>query len=129
MAHPDVWATLQAVSGRVLDGYELYRHLKSGGHAYDGVSGVNPAQQLALDGLNGRFVSWFEDLIAQPAGAEAFDPIRLEHRFAVAAPEAGGETVLTAAEYPGGALDWYAFSYDSSGDPSGPPTGRRPRRR
>ena len=116
VAHPDVWAALQAVSGRVMDGYELYRHLKSGGHAYDGVSVPNPKQQLVLDGLVARFISWFEDLLAQPAGPEAFDPTRLEHRFAVAAPEtAGGETVLTAAEYPGGTLDWYAFSYDTSG--------------
>jgi hypothetical protein len=123
VAHPDVWATLQAVSGRVPDGYELYRHLKSGGHAYDGVSGVTAAQQLALDRLNGRFVSWFEDLIAQPGGPEAFDPTRLEHRFAVAAPEAGDETVLTAAEYPGGTLDWYAFSYDTSGTSLGTAAG------
>jgi hypothetical protein len=115
VAHLDVWATLQAASGRVMDGYELFQHLESGGHAYDGVSGVNPKQRLALDGLNARFVSWFKDLIAQPAGPEAFDPARLEHRFAVAAPDSGGETVLTAAEYPGGTLDWYAFSYDTSG--------------
>jgi hypothetical protein len=115
VAHPDVWAALQAVSGRVMDGYDLYQHLKGGGHAYDGVPGLDPQQQLLLDALIGRFVSWFDDLIAQPAGPEAFDPTRLEHRFAVAAPETSGETVLTAAEFPGGMLDWHAFSYDTSG--------------
>jgi len=116
VAHPDVWAMLQAVSGRVMDGYELYRHLKGGGHPYDGVTGIDGRNRLLLDALTGRFVSWFDDLIAQPAGPEAFDPARLEHRFAVAAPEpGGGETVLTAAEYPGGTLDWHAFSYDASG--------------
>jgi hypothetical protein len=119
VAHADVWATLQAVSGRVMDGYELYQHLKNGGHPYDGVSGVDTQQQLRLDALIGRFISWFDDLIAQPAGAESFDPTRLEHRFAVAAPATGGEVVLAAAEYPGGGLDWYAFSYDSSGTPLG----------
>ena len=115
VAHPEVWATMQAVAGRVIDGYELYRHLKGGGHAYDGVSGVNQQHRHLLDGLVPRFVGWFEELIAQPSGPEAFDPARLEHRFAIAAPEATGETVLTAAEYPGGALDWHAFSYDTSG--------------
>jgi hypothetical protein len=119
VAHPDVWATLQAVSGRVMDGYELYQHLKGGGHPYDGVSGVDAQQQLLLDAPIARFISWFDDLIAQPAGPGAFDPTRLEHRFAVAAPETGGETVLGAAEYPGGDLDWYAFSYDTSGGPLG----------
>ena len=119
VAHPDVWATLQAASGRVMDGYELYRHLAAGGRPYDGVSGLSALQQLLLDGLIRRFLSWFEGLIAQPAGPEAFDPARLEHRFAVAAPEAGDETVLAAAEYPGGTLDWYAFSYDTSGAPLG----------
>ena len=115
VAHPEVWATLQAVAGRVMDGYELYVHLKAGGHPYDGVS-VNPHERQLLDALVPRFVSWFEDLIVQPSGPEAFDPARLEHRFAVAAPEnTGPETVLAAAEYPGGTLDWHAFSYDVSG--------------
>lgn len=101
VAHPEVWATLQAVAGRVMDGYELYLHLKAGGHPYDGVS-VNPHERQLLDALVPRFVSWFEDLIVQPSGPEAFDPARLEHRFAVAAPENNGpETVLAAAEYPG----------------------------
>jgi hypothetical protein len=115
VAHPEVWATMQAVAGRAMDGYELYQHVQGGGHPYDGVSGVDPDDQERLDALVPRFVSWFEDLVAQPSGAEAFDPARLEHRFAVAAPEAGRETVLTAAEYPGGTLDWHAFSYDTSG--------------
>jgi hypothetical protein len=115
VAHPEVWATVQAVSGRVMDGYELYRHLKGGGRPYDGITGLDAQQRILLDALTGRFVSWFDDLIAQPAGPEAFDPTRLEHRFAVAAPEGAGETVLVAAEYPGGTLDWHAFSYDNSG--------------
>jgi len=120
VAHPDVWATLQAVAGRVMDGYELYAHLKAGGHPYDGVSGVNQHFKDLLDALVPRFVGWFDDLIAQPSGPEAFDPARLEHRFALAAPEptgtaGSGETVLAAAEYPGGTLDWHAFSYDTSG--------------
>jgi hypothetical protein len=124
VANPDVWATTQAVAGRSMDGYELYVHLKGGGHSYDGTSGVNNHWQQELDKLNARFISWFEDLIAQPGGTpEAFDPARLEHRFALGVPESTGETVLSAAEYPGGTLDWYAFSYDRSGTTLGTSSG------
>jgi hypothetical protein len=123
LAHPEVWATLQAVAGRMLDGYELYQHLKGGGHPYDGVDGVTAPQQQQLDVLTSRFTGWFEDLIAQPAGPEAFDPARLEHRFTVAAPEATGETVLSAPAFAGGVLDWHAFSYDTSGTSLGAPGG------
>lgn len=115
VAHAEVWATLQAVAGRAMDGYELYRYLKTGGHPYDGMTGLTQAQKTALDALVPRFVSWFDGLITQPSGPGAFDPRRLEHRFELAAPEASGETVLAAEEYPGGHLDWHAFSYDTSG--------------
>jgi hypothetical protein len=109
VSHPDVWAMMQAIAGRVMDGYELYAHLKGGGHAYDGISGVPTPQKADLDKLAAKFIAWFEDLIAQPAAPVAFDPVRLEHRFALGLP---GETVLAAAEYPGGGLDWHAFSGD-----------------
>jgi hypothetical protein len=127
VAHPDVLATLQNAAGRLMDGHELYTHLKGGGHAYDGVAGVGAVARLQLDTLTPRFLSWFDTLIAQPDGPPAFDPARLEHRFTTAAPEAdGSETVLTAAEYPGGGLDWHAFSYDPSaaamGTAEGPAT-------
>lgn len=116
VANPDVWATTQAVAGRSMDGYELYIHLKGGGHAYDGVPGVISIVKQELDKLNGRFIAWFEGLIAQPSGTpEAYDPARLEHRFSLGVPESTGETVLAAGEYPGGTLDWYGFSYDRSG--------------
>jgi hypothetical protein len=99
----------------MMDGYELYRHLLAGGHPFDGVDQVNPHHAHELDELVPRFIEWFEDLISQPDGPEAFDPVRLEHRFALGTPEGAAATVLTAAEYPGGALDWHAFSYGQAG--------------
>jgi hypothetical protein len=120
VANPDVWAATQAVAGRSMDGFELYAHLKAGGHAYDGTSGISSHDKQDLDGLNTRFITWFEGLITQPGGtAEAYDPARLEHRFSIGVPEATGETVLAAAEYPGGTLDWHDFSYDRTGPPLG----------
>ncbi len=118
VGHPEVWATLQAFAGRALDGYELYLHIKAGGHPYDGIDKLPPPQKAALDAIAPKLVAWFEGLIFQPA-ANAFDSVALEHRFAVGVPDpAPGETVLTAAEYPGGGLDWHSFSA-TQGSPLG----------
>jgi hypothetical protein len=110
VAHPEVWAGLQAVAGRRMDGYLLYQHVKGGGHASDGIAGLSKKDRDTLDALGPRLTGWFDQLIDQPDGASAWDPRRLEHRFSVAAPTPAGERVLTAPEYPGGDLDWHAFS-------------------
>lgn len=124
VAHPEVWASMQAVAGRRLDGYLLYRHLKGGGHASDGINDPAHRHRTELDALGLRLVSWFDDLIDQPAGLaperpagdSTWDPRRLEHRFSVSAtaPD-GSERVLSAPEYPGGELDWHAFSVAPGG--------------
>ncbi|MER7772298.1 hypothetical protein [Kitasatospora sp. NPDC096140] len=123
VADPEVWSTLQAVAGRRMDGYLLYRHLKDGGHASDGISDLLHLHRPALDALGDRLVAWFDDLIDQPDADGAWDPRRLEHRFSVAgSAPGGGEKVLTAQEYPGGELDWHAFSLD----PAAPVGGTEP---
>ena len=104
-AHPEVWAQLQAVAGRRMDGFAFYRHLADGGHAYDGIPGTTLFRKQ-LDTLGTRLVNWFNALIDQPAGPSTWDPRRLEHHFSV---DAGG-TTLTAPEYPGGSIDWHTFS-------------------
>jgi hypothetical protein len=115
-AHPEVWAAMQAAAGRRMDGYLLYQHIKSGGHASDGINDPLHLHRAELDALGTRFVAWFDALIDQPAADAAWDPRRLEHRFAVsAAAPAGGQTVLAAPEYPGGELDWHAFSVEQGG--------------
>ncbi len=122
VAHPEVWAGLQAVAGRQLDGYPLYQHVKSGGHASDGIPGLRNQDRTAIDALGLRLTAWFDELIEQPAGPAAWDPRRLEHRFSVSAATPGGEAVLAAPEYPGGELDWHAFSAgDGSLGEAGPP--------
>ncbi|MGH9251499.1 MAG: hypothetical protein ACRD0W_18540 [Acidimicrobiales bacterium] len=113
VSHPEVWATLQAVAERAMDGYLLYAHLVAdpANRAYDGMS-VPPGDEHDLDEAAERFVRWFDNLVARP-DVPSWDPQRLEHRFAVAAPSRGSEKVLTAAEFPGGHLDWHAFSVDA----------------
>jgi hypothetical protein len=122
VAHPEVWAAMQAVAGRRMDGYELYRQIKAGGNAYDGVSGVLFLHRNDLNQLGAKLVAWWEGLIDQPSGTAAWDPGHLEHRFSIAASAPSGERVLTAQEYPGGELDWHAFSVD----PGGPLGGTTP---
>ncbi len=109
VAHAEVWATMQAVAGRAMDGYELYAHLKGGRHAWDGIDNVSELEKENLDSLGRRFVDWFDDLIRQPSTVHAYDPSRLEHRFDLAA--ADDSTILTAEEYPGGHIDWHTFSH------------------
>ncbi|MEV7117528.1 hypothetical protein [Kitasatospora griseola] len=113
VSDPETWASLQAVAGRRMDGYLLYRHLKDGGRASDGINDILHLHYPALDALGARLVAWFDDLIDRPGADATWDPRRLEHRFSVAgtAPD-GTEKVLTAQEFPGGRLDWHAFSVD-----------------
>ncbi|MFC9811267.1 hypothetical protein ACFVJM_04220 [Streptomyces virginiae] len=116
VAHAEVWATLQAVAGRHMDGYLLYHRLKyENGLASDGIVNVQHIHYGALNERGRELVAWFDSLIDQPAGAPAWDPSRLEHRFSVAAGTPDGEQVLTAPEYPGGELEWHAFSVDREG--------------
>ncbi|RKT09336.1 hypothetical protein BX285_6423 [Streptomyces sp. 1114.5] len=111
-ADQQVWSTLQAFADRRMDGYALYRHIKAdNGKASDGISVSGPAR-AQLDGLGARLVAWFDDLFDQPGGDATWDATRLEHRFSIAAAPTGTEKVLTAQEFPGGHLDWHAFSVD-----------------
>ncbi|HEX6685146.1 MAG TPA: hypothetical protein VF062_20315 [Candidatus Limnocylindrales bacterium] len=123
VAHPQVWGTMQAAAGRLMDGFEFLTHLRRDGtHAYDGIDGLSPDQQQALDAAGDRFVAWFQALITQPrASRGTWEPSRLEHRFRIGAPAhrpGGPERVLAAEEYPGGQLDWYGLSVDP--DPPNP---------
>ena len=76
VAHPEVWAAIQAVAGRAIDGYLLYQHIKGGGHASDGLTGPGRAHASELDALGVKLVAWFDQLIDQPTGDAAWDPRR-----------------------------------------------------
>ena len=117
-AHPEVWQAFAAVAGRRMDGGALYEYLKKalGNHPYDGVAGIADADRSELDVRAGRFVAWFERQFLQPPaeGEDAWDPARLEYRFACSTPEGDREKVYAAEEYHGGHLDWWAFDVDRS---------------
>jgi len=127
-AHPEVFQAFAAAAGRLMDGGSLYEHLKElpTNRAYDGVLGIADTDKPELDVRAERFVAWFERLLLPPSapGADAWDPARLEYRFACSAPEGSGEKVYAADEYHGGHLDWWAFDVDRGetglGDTGGP---------
>lgn len=109
-AHADTWAAFAAVAGRALDGGALYAHLVASPahHAYDGVQ-VDPGDRHAIDDAAAEFVAWFDNLILQPPAEDAWQPPRLEYRFACAAPVGDGERVLVADAFGGGQLDWHSL--------------------
>jgi hypothetical protein len=110
-AHPEAWSEFAANAGRRMDGAALYQHLGSGGAASDGIAGV-AGRESDLAGVAARFVAWFEKLVTQPGADDAWNPSRLEYRFACSAPAQKGEKVLDAEEYYQGHLDWYSVDID-----------------
>jgi hypothetical protein len=127
-AHPAAWAARAAVAGRALDGGALHAHLAEdpANHAYDGVMGIDPNDYLALDDAAGVFRAWFADLILQAPADDAWQPDRLEYRFACSAPVAGGDEVLAAEAFDGSPLDWHSLDVAPAAElPAGaaPPTG------
>ncbi|MEU5257039.1 hypothetical protein [Streptomyces longwoodensis] len=118
---------LAAVAGRAPDGLALAAELAPAqGTSRDTPSRVTvPAALTAA--VTRATAAWRRVLglpVTAPAGGGAWIPQRLEHGFSVAARHTEAETVLSAAEYPGGRLDWFAFDHRPGatlGAPSDPP--------
>jgi hypothetical protein len=114
-AHADVLQSFAAAAGRALDGASLFQYLTGPGtrHAYDGIAAVLPAHYGALDTAAAKFVAWARGVFDQPDPATdnpAWNPQRLEYRFACSAPHpvnVGEEKTYVADEYFQGTLDWY----------------------
>ena len=117
-AHVEAWSNFKAVGGRRMDGAKLYFHLMESpaNKSTDGIAAL-AGMDAQVTPVAERFVRWFQKLIhqpVQPANATAWEPDRLEYRFATSAPVPGGEKVMVADEYYHGHLDWYNFDVDAS---------------
>lgn len=117
-AHVEAWSNFQAVGGRRMDGAKLYFHLTgpAPNKASDNIAAL-AGMDAQVDPIAERFVRWFQKLIHQPQqpdNATAWEPDRLEYKFATSTPTATGEKVLVADEYYHGHLDWYNFDVDQS---------------
>lgn len=64
------------------------------------------------------WIAWSKNILHEGDGA-AWIPERLEHGFNVATGDDSAATVLDAAEYRGGRLDWYSFDARPVTTPSG----------
>ncbi|MEM7572028.1 MAG: hypothetical protein AAF433_03965 [Bacteroidota bacterium] len=111
-AHPRVWQRFRAASGRSLDGYALLEHLLSGGQVEDGLAAPTPAEVQDLQTQVTQLQIWWDKLLQQQADEPnpSWQPERLEHRFAIAAPDpedSSSRTTFVAEEYYQGQLDWY----------------------
>lgn len=128
-AHREAWQHRVAFAGRAMDGYLFYRWLVDHPAPRD-LSLLPPplaiadADREAVLTLGDAFVAWFDRLIHQPANSEesAWDPARLEYRFACSAPSADGRKTLSASEYYRGDLDWHSLDVG----PTDPEPAERP---
>jgi hypothetical protein len=96
---------LDLIQRRGLDGRRLYAKSPSD------FAHLAPPAQVA--GLRDVFLAWKSEYAGRfrepgPSGDTWVDE-RLEYRFSLGVPTGSGEVVLSADEYHGGHLDWYAF--------------------
>jgi len=109
---------LDIMAGRALDGTRLYVHFKAAGPgALPAEPTIEPDDRLPVIEAARAWVAWYETLFSEPAGTDmTWISQQMEYEFAVAAPTTvtpatpNGEVVLRAPEYPGGHLDWHAFT-------------------
>jgi hypothetical protein len=120
-AHRDAWQHQVAFAGRSMDGYLWYRWIVDHPAPRDLTTlpaplSIDPGDAATINTMADAFVSWFDRLIDQPLTPEenAWEPSRLEYRFACSAPDAVGRKELTASEYYQGDLDWYALDFGAS---------------
>lgn len=129
-AHAESWQQLEALAGRAVDGGALYLYLKAdpAHRASDGIANIPAGRAGDLDALGVSLVAWFERLLLQPGDGdnEAWQPARMEYRFAVSAAAEGGQTLLSAEEYFQGRLDWYSLDLDPTAEPIALPAGAPP---
>lgn len=106
---------LQVVGPRVPDGRLLYTALRppAGGRVkLPADLPIDRADVAEVEKAAESWIAWWESFFSQPAEDEndsSWSAERMEYTFSVGARLGAGEQTLTAPEYYGGHLDWYAF--------------------
>ncbi len=121
-AHPEVWKTYSAISGRCMDGYALLEKLLAGALAANQI--VNAGADVdALNTLGTGFLAWYKNMFYQPEEEQndAWLPDRMEYQFNCKASSSIDEKSLTATEYYHGHLDWYSFNIETKSVASASP--------
>lgn len=120
--HPDTVRLLRTAAARVPDGLALAGDVRAGGGVLPDLPVVEADDRDDVAAAARALVSWLDSRAATgaPAGPDAgrapsWQPERMEYAFAVGGPAPDGETVLAAAEYASGHLDWQAFDHVPGG--------------
>jgi hypothetical protein len=105
------------------DAERVRQAIESGDLATD--LGVESGETNRFDAAVAAWVAWYRaraglDSAGAPA-ADSWIADRLEHRFSLTVPTPAGTMALEAPEYPGGRLDWDAFTVVDVGNPGGTP--------
>jgi hypothetical protein len=94
--------------GRLL--YAAFRPTSAGGIVIAPGLQIAPADLAEVEKIARLWLQWFETLFSEPEAANpSWLPERMEYAFSVGTRFSDGEYMLTAQEYLGGHLDWYAF--------------------
>ena len=107
---------MRSVAGHIADGVAIWLAIQNGDHD-SWLTTKAVANKAAIKGVADSFGQYcsavFDRLFTQPdAPADsAWLPNHLEYQFSVGGqlPDDGPQTVLSAAQYPGGHLDWFSF--------------------
>lgn len=106
----------RVLGGRLPDGEAVAAAVEAALAAGDGrpawLPAADDAEAAALDGVCADWLAWYRAEVAPAPQAPAPDSWvdgHLEYGFDVSVAAPGGELTLTAPEFPGGSVDWYAF--------------------
>ncbi|MEO5644456.1 MAG: hypothetical protein ABIQ40_02030 [Bacteroidia bacterium] len=99
------------VSGRAVDGADLYEYLKT--HTATDLGVTGGSNITAVDTAIAIFKTWFNTVYYQPeTTGNSWSASHLEYQFSVSAPDTvlpnGTQTVLKADEYNGSSVDWFS---------------------
>jgi hypothetical protein len=112
----DSVAFLDLMARRALDGAKLLATVQQPSPEAGAIAlGFDATDAGAVGQTITAWLKWCERMAGpvspQVAARPAWNPERMEYAGSLAAPRGatGEQTVLTAAQYPGGHLDWYSF--------------------
>ncbi len=111
LAHPEAWQVFAAASGRLIDGYLVFKAIEDGASI-----GTGNANEALINSLAPKFSDWVKQFFLQPNDPEdnAWLPSKLEYQFSCSAPEKTEEKIYEAEEYYTGRLDWFNLSINDS---------------
>ena len=109
-------------AGRVVDGQALYTSaVAAGGGGTPSPPLPAQATDPAIAAVLAAFVAFRRSVFSEPAGDPAWQATELDYAFGVEAASTTSPSIdLEADTFPGGHLDWYAFSLGSAATTSTP---------